>query len=1395
MAERSVKLLLTADVKGLVSGLKTGQKATQDFGRDLSSFAKNHREQLDTVGKGMMVAGGLVGAGVGLAVKSFADFDKSMSGVQAATHESAQNMELLRTAAINAGADTAFSASEAAQGIEELAKAGVSTKDVMGGGLTGALSLAAAGELGVGEAAETAASAMTQFGLAGKDIPHIADLLAAGAGKAQGSVHDMGMALNQAGLVANATGLSIEETTGGLAAFASAGLVGSDAGTSFKSMLQRLTPQSEKAAKMMDDLGVSAYDSQGNFVGLSEYAGILQEKLSGMTVEQRNATMATLFGSDAVRAANVLYEQGADGIEKWEGAVNDAGFAAETASIRQQNLAGDLEKLGGSLDSVFLKSGSGANEVLRGLVQGLEGIVDAVGNIPAPILNAGLMIAGVGSGAALLGGALITALPKVLDTVDAFKNLAPAGSKARGAIGAVGRAAGITAAALIALEIASRIAGTGIDDLGSAEDTEAAIRRISGDSRQAAADLNELATASGSGGAGINGLGQAFKTVGNNGFLKFLDSAGSMFGIFDSDASLAKESLSRYDDALTTLVASGNFGEAADGFKTAAEQASAQGVGVDAVAKSLPGYTAALRNVAEQVNVNVSDQQLLNWAMTGTAPAAVEAAQALTGIGTQGGAAAAGAETAADGIQSAADAAKEAADALSAMYDGLVSTGQITLSERDALRGYQEAVDGARASLTENGKTLDINTEKGRANQSALDGIASSTLGVVSSMEQTGATAESVAGRVEQGRTAFINQATAMGMSKSAAGKLADQMGLIPSDVYTAFASNAPDLAAKIEILHEQIQSTPNKTITISDNSPETVKALKALGYIVKTLPDGRIQVTENGATPVGKKIDGVASKKRTAIINAAAETATAEGELNHTARPRTSSVLQTVTQKVKQQLVPLKGFPIPQRATGGPIRRATGGPVFGAGTATSDSIPALLSNGEHVITADEVKKLGGHDAVERMRGMAKGGLLAFAKGGRVAAAEKKVASAQRTYSHISGDKANRSRKLAAKDQLDAAKADLKAAKAYEKKSEEQRKAAAEKNQRLFDDRFGLQRDLRRGNIKGDMSTVDKLFDLAKNPDYSKSTRKMASNLANTMERYLVKLEKQSDALATSLETATKRRDELLSVKESVASGLRGEFSLSGVLDSTRQDLGAGLSMGSISGAANARAKRISIFAGRLNRLRKMGYAESIIQEVAGLGSDEGIKVAGVLMNATAKEKTVLNGAYGRLDAASNKAGQYVTESMYKGGLDAADGLVRGLEKRQKSVESAFTRLGKSGIRAFKKAMDSHSPSRKMAAEADNAADGLVNQLGNRLPDVEKAMGAYAAIPEMGSWGTPVVPPSREVSAHAAGAGVDTAAIASAVAGAISQYQPIVSIGGRQFVGVMREAERQATRR
>ena len=437
MTERSVKVTLRANVadfnrqiKSAATSLEqlaakgdpTGKVAETTMGR-LAQSAQLQRAAWDTASTAMVGYGVAAAAASAYVVRSFADFDSAMSNVQAATHESAENMNQLREAAIQAGADTAFSASEAAGAIEELAKAGVSTADILNGGLKGSLDLAAAGGLGVADAAGIASVALTQFKLSGSDVGHVADLLAAGAGKAMGDVSDLGMALKQSGLVASQTGLRIDETTGALASFAAAGLLGSDAGTSFKTMLLNMTPQSKQAAKYMEELGIHAYDAQGQFVGLAAYAGQLHDSLSKLTAEDRQAALKKMFGQDAIRAASILYEQGAEGIQSWIDKVNDAGYAAETANARMDNLKGDIEKLGGSFETLFIKSGSGANSFLRSIVQGAEQAVNAFSALPAPVQQGALGLAAFTSAAALAAGGGMKLFTMVMDIRTAMQSL------------------------------------------------------------------------------------------------------------------------------------------------------------------------------------------------------------------------------------------------------------------------------------------------------------------------------------------------------------------------------------------------------------------------------------------------------------------------------------------------------------------------------------------------------------------------------------------------------------------------------------------------------------------------------------------------------------------------------------------------------------------------------------------------------------------------------------------------------------------------------------------------------------------------------------------------------------------------------------------------------------
>ncbi len=355
------------DTAGLVRDIGT---AAQTAGRATAgALGAGARTVLSDLGTAAGVAAlGVAGIG-GAAVMASTEFNKSMSGVSAVAGATAGEMEQLREAALKAGADTAFSASEAAVAQGELARAGVSVADILGGALAGSLGLAAAGQLELGQAAEISAQALNIFGLGGDQTTRVADVLAAGANKSAADVAQLGDALRQGGLVAAQTGLSLEETAGVLSMFADNALLGSDAGTSLKTFLQRLVPQSDEAAKAMESLGLQFFDSQGAFVGIEEVAGQLQGALGGLSDEQRNAALSTLFGSDAVRSASILMDGGAASVRDYTTAVSDQGAASRMAAEQLNNLAGDIEEFKGATETALIRVGDLFDGVNRSVVQ------------------------------------------------------------------------------------------------------------------------------------------------------------------------------------------------------------------------------------------------------------------------------------------------------------------------------------------------------------------------------------------------------------------------------------------------------------------------------------------------------------------------------------------------------------------------------------------------------------------------------------------------------------------------------------------------------------------------------------------------------------------------------------------------------------------------------------------------------------------------------------------------------------------------------------------------------------------------------------------------------------------------------------------------------------------
>lgn len=850
------------EAAGSANGVRSAWGGIGGFTDSLISKQREHSEAWRQVSTSAVVSGGLIVAGVGAMVKSYADFDAAMSNVKADTHETAGNLDALREAAINAGADTAYSATEAAGAIDELAKAGVSTKDILGGGLAGALSLAAAGQLNVGEAAETAASAMTQFGLKGTDLNHVADLLSAGAGKAQGSVHDMGEALNQAGLIASQSGLSIEETTGGLAAFASAGLTGSDAGTSFKTMLQRLQAPSKEAQGMLDELGITMYDQQGKFVGLANLSGQLHDKMGGLTDAQRNAAMATIFGSDAVRGANVLYEQGQGGMQGWIDKVNDAGYAAETAAAKQDNLKGDLEKLGGSMETVFLRSGSGANDALRSIVQFADGVVDKIGHIPGPVLSAGAAIAGIG-GAALVavggGMKMITMLAEAngaLAALTGFNAVAKIGGIA-GALktaatesGALRRGLSLAAGGLTAFAVGLSV----ISMFGKATETSAVgFDKLSANidkSGHSIANLDqqfknaEWAQLQGS----INGVGDAVAKLGKgDGWEEANANVAKLLG-YNNSWEQMKNDVSGVDQALAQMVQGGNFEGAAQNFEKITQKARDAGVSGDDLVRMFPQLSSAVDQYATSLGVTLDPSEKLD-AMMGHMPQKLADA-------------AGGADKAKDGIAGMGQAADDTAQSLSEIVKGLEALGLAHISAAEAesqfqasMAGVGKAVEningqlgGMGQALNESGTGFNLTTEAGRAAQKAYDDVAKSGLGYAQALADANAPQQDIVNSLHQTYDGLIQSAGQFGITGQAADQLARYVMGIPENksIDTWMSDYAKDKAGQTKGAVESIPA--NKSVDISATDRGSVAAVQAkVDSIHGKVPE--ILVTDKGTS------------------------------------------------------------------------------------------------------------------------------------------------------------------------------------------------------------------------------------------------------------------------------------------------------------------------------------------------------------------------------------------------------------------------------------------------------------------------------------------------------------------------------------------------------------------
>lgn len=332
-------------------------------------FRKLYNTLTSPITLALSVAG--IGMSAGEVISTFNEFETGMSAVKALVGATDEEFLLLKQTAKDLGAETAFSASQASEGMQYLASAGWNTNEIVAA-MPGLLDLAAAGATELGTAADIVANVMNAMGMAAGEASRTADVFAKTAAASNASIEDLGETLKYAAPIAHSFGMSLEEVSSLAGMMANAGIKGSMAGTAIRSSLMSMASPAKDAATLMRKLGLSFKNADGSMKDMSVIVRDLQGKFAKLTEAQKLSYAETLFGTYASSAWLGVINQGADAYDELTTSLNNAkGAAQEMAKTRLDNLAGDMEALGGAVETAKLELMEKLDPYLRKAVQWL----------------------------------------------------------------------------------------------------------------------------------------------------------------------------------------------------------------------------------------------------------------------------------------------------------------------------------------------------------------------------------------------------------------------------------------------------------------------------------------------------------------------------------------------------------------------------------------------------------------------------------------------------------------------------------------------------------------------------------------------------------------------------------------------------------------------------------------------------------------------------------------------------------------------------------------------------------------------------------------------------------------------------------------------------------------
>ena len=432
--------------------------------------------KLETVGnkvsgvgeKLLPVTAGVTALGTA-AVKTTADFDSSMSQVQATmgitkdamstlNGETVNTVDALRDLAKQMGSETAFSASECADAMNYLALAGYDTQEIYDT-LPTVLNLAAAGGIDLASASDMVTDAMSALGMEVSQADTMVDQMAKTASTTNTSVAQLGEGILTIGATAKTIKGGTAELNTALGILANNGIKGAEGGTHLRNVILSLQSPTDTAADCMKDLGVQVYDSEGNMRSLNDILGDLNTSMDGMTSAEKQNIISSIFNKTDLAAVNSLLSNTGDTWDSLQQSIAESGGAAQQmADTQLDNLSGQLTLLKSALEGLAISFGEILMPIIRSLVERVQSFVDKLNSLSdaqkKSILKAAAFAAALGP-LLIVFGKMVTAVGSTMKGFSALtKGVAKLGVKIAGSSGSItglGSALGAVAGPVLAV--------------------------------------------------------------------------------------------------------------------------------------------------------------------------------------------------------------------------------------------------------------------------------------------------------------------------------------------------------------------------------------------------------------------------------------------------------------------------------------------------------------------------------------------------------------------------------------------------------------------------------------------------------------------------------------------------------------------------------------------------------------------------------------------------------------------------------------------------------------------------------------------------------------------------------------------------------------------------------